>query len=232
MPDSQERLLYVALDHNDRHNNFTLAANLAQESGNFGFKINQDHWTLWPGFAADVIGFGRPVFVDTKINNGRRTMSNIVEEIGKKGASLTNVWALAERMMKPLPEIAHKTGMELFAVTVTTHFDEDFCQRVYRRNLGETVRMFTEIALEQGCDGVILPGTTLDAVADKAIKKLVPAVRPDWFEDKKANDQEQPVTPTAAIQEGADILVCGSPIYRHPRPAEALQMILEEIKAA
>jgi len=232
MSSHPERELYVALDHNDRGSNLALAADLSPEQGSWGFKINQDHHSLWPGYADEIIQLGKPVFVDTKINNGKRTMANIVRDISSRGARLTNVWAAAERMIEPLPTIAHAGGTELLAVTVTTHFDEDFCQRIFRRSLGDSVRMFTEIALEQGCDGVILPGTTLDAVADIATKKLVPAVRPDWFEDKKANDQEQTITPTEAFQSGADIVVCGSPIYRSPVPREALQRILEEIQAA
>ncbi len=42
-----ECLLYVALDHNDRAANLALAQQLAPEQGDFGFKINQDHYSLW-----------------------------------------------------------------------------------------------------------------------------------------------------------------------------------------
>lgn len=227
-----EALLYVALDHDDRDMNLDLARSLYQEPGNFGFKINQDHYTLWPGYGIVISGLGKPEFIDTKINNGSRTMWNIIKNIVSIGAHHTNVWAAAERLIQPLTVLVEGTNTKLLGVTVTTHFTEDYCKTYFRRSLPDTVRMWSEVALENGCSGIIVPGTTLRAVEDLKCTKLVPAVRPPWFEDKGANDQEQTVTPTEAIQMGADIVVCGTPIYTHPKPAEALKMILEEIRSA
>ncbi len=227
-----ETLLYVALDHNDFRSNYYLAQDLSTEPGNFGFKINQDHYTLWNKYAEQIATLGKPLFVDTKISNGARTMRNIVNNIASLGAAHTNVWANAERLIKPVAQDLLGTPTQLLGVTVTTHFTDEYCQRIYKRDLRDTVRMWSEIALENGCDGLILPGTALDVVSDLDCLKAVPAIRPDWFEDKGANDQEQPVTPTEAIQGGANILVCGSPIYRDPEPRMALARILEEITAA
>lgn len=44
-----------------------------------------------------------------------------------------------------------------------------------------------------------------------------------------ANDQEQPVTPTEALQKGANVLVCGTPIRKSPNPLEAMIRIYEEM---
>lgn len=230
-----EALLYVALDHNSKRQNIDLAESLYFEQGNFGFKINQDHYTLWPDYVKTLeqhhIG-DKPLFIDTKISNGSRTMSNIVQDIVSLGARHTNVWANAERLIRPLLDIVDGTGTELLGVTVTTHFTEKYCQAYFRRSLRDTVRMWSEVALENGCNGIIVPGTALRAVEDLRCTKVVPAVRPLWFKNKGANDQEQTVTPTEAIQGGANIVVCGTPIYTHPKPTEALQMILEEITNA
>lgn len=227
-----EQLLYVALDHNDRDANLKLAHQLAPKQGNFGFKINQDHYSLWQGYVEEIATLNKPFFVDTKINNGSRTMTNIVKDIAKRGADLTNVWAFAERLIVPLAKTLEGSKTRLLGVTITTHFTEKYCQRIFRKSLPETVRLLSEIALENGCHGIIVPGTTLNAVADLQCLKLVPAVRPSWFEDTKANDQEQTVTPTEAIQSGANLLVCGSPIHKSSKPTEALLRILEEIDDA
>lgn len=227
-----EKILYIALDHNDQASNLTLAQQLAPEQGSFGFKINQDHYSLWKGYVDEIATLKKPFFVDTKINNGSRTMINIIKDIASKGADLTNVWAAAERLIVPIAETLENKRTRLLGVTITTHFTEEYCQRIYKRSLPETVRMWSEIALENGCHGIIIPGTTLDVVKDLKCLKLVPAVRPEWYEDRKSNDQEQTITPTEAIKGGADYLVCGGPIYKHPKPNEALQMILEEIQSA
>lgn len=230
-----ERLLYTALDHNDRSSNLELAQSLSTESSltnepSSGFKVNLDHVYLWgTEYIDDIRKFGKSVFVDLKMNNGSRTMSNIVEDLVNKGVQHVNVWALADRLIKPLAEITRGSNTKLLAVTVTTHFDDKFCQKNFGRNLKETVRHFAEVGLEYGCDGIIIPGTTLDAVSDLDCTKLVPAIRPGWFENTRVNDQEQPITPTEAIQNGANILVCGSPIHSSNNPAEAMRRVYQEM---
>ncbi len=233
-----ERLLYTALDHNERRANLELAQSLSTESSkadqpNSGFKLNLDHVLLWgTDYIEDVQGFGRPVFVDLKMNNGSRTMSTIVEDLVNRGVQHVNVWALADRLIKPLAEITKGSDTQLLAVTITTHFDEDFCQKNFGRNLKDTVRHFAEVGLEYGCDGIIIPGTTLDAVSDLDCTKLVPAVRSIWFKDTKANDQEQTVTPDEAIKGGANIIVCGTPIHRSNNPQEAMALVYQEMLQA
>ncbi len=159
-------------------------------------------------------------------------MRNIVEDIALRGADLTNVWAFAERLIRPLAETLKNSKTKLLGVTITTHFTEEYCQRLFGKSLPETVKMLSGIALGNGCHGIIIPGTTLDAVADLDCLKLVSAIRPPWFKDKRTNDQEQTVTPTEAIRGGANYLVCGSPIYKQLYPREALQRILEEMDKA
>lgn len=233
-----ERLLYTALDHNDVRSNLDLAQRLSTDTSrayqpNNGFKINLDHVYKWgTEYINNVQKFGRPVFVDLKMNNGSRTMGNIVEDLVNRGVKHVNVWALADRLIKPLAEITKGSSTKLLAVTVTTHFDDEFCQKNFGRNLKETVRHFSEVGLEYGCDGIIIPGTTLDAVSDLDCTKLVPAIRPAWFKNTKTNDQEQTVTPTEAIQHGADILVCGSPIHQSHNPEEAMALIYQEMLQA
>jgi orotidine-5'-phosphate decarboxylase len=93
----------------------------------------------------------------------------------------------------------------------------------------ESVRHFAQVAVENGCDGIILPGTCLDTVGDIATSKLVPGIRPEEYK-REPDAQKQIVTPHEAIVNGADILVCGSPIYKAPNPAESLQNILSQIQ--
>lgn len=235
-----ERLLYTALDSNNRRDNINLAWDLAEirsiHTGkpiNSGYKINLDHVLLWGmQYVKRVQRYQSPVFVDLKMNNGSRTMSHILEELVKREVRHVNVWAIADKLIKPLADITRGSKTELLGVTVTTHFDDDFCQKNFGRSLRDSVRHFSKVALENGCDGIILPGTTLEAVKDFTCTKLVPAIRPTWFTDTRANDQEQSVTPTEAIQGGANTLVCGTPIRRSPNPREAMIKIYEEMLTA
>ncbi|MBI3638612.1 hypothetical protein HY227_02610 [Candidatus Wolfebacteria bacterium] len=98
--------------------------------------------------------------------------------------------------------------------------------------MADTVNVLSNMALENGCHGVILPGTTLHAVTDLNCIKFNPAIRPLWFNDPRANSQKQIMSPEEAIKNGATIVSGGSPVFGSPDPALALRKILEEIGAA
>lgn len=228
-----ERLLYVALDEDSRDKNIELAEKLTSEEGNFGFKINFDHAYLLGTEYIDVIqALQRPVFLDLKLHHGKRTMSKPVEDAVERGISHVSVWASAERLIKPLADITRRSDTKLLGVTVTTHYDDDYCQRHFGKDLKDTVRHFAHVALYNGCDGIILPGTTLLVVSELNCIKVVSATRPEWYPNKSANQQRQPVTPAEALEGGASILVCGSPIRKSENPNQALRKILSEMALA
>lgn len=232
------RRLFVALDSESQGKNIEDAQYLAKKvRGNYGFKINLDSVADFSSSALkpyslvrSVQETGKPIFVDMKMWNGGRTMSKIAKQCAVfLGVDIINMYPHAGKKFyeKVLSELeGEKT--RLFGLTILTHYTDEDTQKLYGRNLRDTVRMFTEMNVEYGAHGVILPGTALDDVRDIAIPKLVPAVRPLWYEDKKANAQEQTVTPEEAFEKGAEIVVCGSPIFKSRNPLEALERILAE----
>jgi orotidine-5'-phosphate decarboxylase len=140
-----------------------------------------------------------------------------------------NVYALAAEM---LPEAIDRTvgsSTKVLGVTVLTHYNDSYCHKHFSSSLQKTVRHLAEIAIGNGCHGIILPGTALHVVADLETIKLVPGIRPVWYSD---NRHEEEVTPTQAIQKRATDLVCGSPIMKSNKPTVALDMVLSEIKRA
>ena len=66
-------------------------------------------------------------------------------------------------------------------------------------------------------------------VADLEMKKLVPAVRPRWYGKTGDNFQEQETYVGDAIRDGADLLVCSSPIRKSENRKEALVRTLDEM---
>lgn len=206
----------------------------------YGIKINLDLIIKDGKLPKDfIIQYNNPmagnnfaVFVDMKMWNGKRTMQEVVEFLGDQGVNMINVYALADNLLEKAVKSAEKYGMAILGVTTLTHYTEEYCQKVFRRSMAETVRFLAEMALNQGCDGYILPGTMLYAVADLSGIKFNPAVRPAWFEDKKTNFQEQIFEPGEAIRKGADIVSCGSPVFKSPDPEKALGMILSEVRHA
>jgi len=227
--------LFVALDDLAKDEIGTLASaeelilNVEEES--FGFKGNLDYF-LNPRInlksaVFNLQQFGRPVFVDLKMWNGSRTMKSVLETLVKMGVDYTNVYALADDLLPEAIRITEGSKTRVLGLTVLTHFTESYCQRWFRRSLRETVRFSAEVALERGCHGIILPGTTLEVVKDLQTIKLVPGVRDKWYKDAR---HEEEVEPRAAVEQGADILVCGSPIMKDPDDKiAALKRVLSEM---
>lgn len=228
-----EKLLYVGLDHDSRSQNLDLVQQLSEVEGNFGYKLNQDHALLWgKDYISQLVATDKPVFVDLKMNNGSRTMGNIVNWLGDLGVAHTNVWAHAEsnlaNTMTALSAIPDRPAV--LGVTFYTRWNEAYAQTHHRMSLSQLVSHWAHVAVDSGADGIILPGTQLAAVRDLDTVKLNPAVRMPGQETKSS--QQQVSSPYDAIMAGSDILVVGSPIYGSPRPAQALQTFLNEVKRA
>jgi len=233
----EKPFLFVGLDYTNPQQVAEFAEELAEvDSDRFGFKLNLDFFINCAlhndtESLARVRKLGKPIFADLKMWNGRRTMTSVAEGIGVTGGiDYFNVYALAGKdFLGKVVEEANKRGTKVLGVTVLTHYDEDYCQRMRGCTFEEAVKKDAEIAYSAGCHGIILPGTMLSTVRDLPVEKLVPAVRPDWYGKTGANYQKQETSVREAIDGGADLLVCSSPIRKSENRKEALVKTLDEM---
>jgi orotidine-5'-phosphate decarboxylase len=228
---TKQPFLFIALDGLARNEEETLAIaeKLSEVEGNFGFKFNLDYILLkgLQGATEKLSRFNRPLFADTKTWNGSRTMAGIVGMAVDLGLDYINVWAQADREIEKAAEIAASSKTTLLGLTVLSHYDNKYCEEYFDMFLEDTVRMLFDSAEENGCKGVILPGTCLKAVSNRqSLLKVATGIRPTWYQDSR---HEQETEPREAIEAGADIIICGSPIMKSADPALALQQILEEM---
>ena len=230
-----EKLLYVGLDRDNQWHNLELARQLARSepAGNFGFKVNLDHALMWgESYIREVVTWGKDVFVDLKMNNGSRTMGNVVRWLGGLGVVHTNVWAHSEANLAKT--LARLEGAEdipsILAVTFYTRWDEAYAQRHHGMSLAALVGHWAGVAVENGADGIILPANQLGVVSDLETLKLSPAIRISG--ETMTGEQQQIETPYGAIKAGADMLVVGSPIHAAADPSRALGAYLAEIRRA
>jgi orotidine 5'-phosphate decarboxylase subfamily 1 len=228
----KQPFLFVALDDLGKKEKETLeiAEQLSGVEGPFGFKVNLDY-LLNPTMSlktalSQVQRFGRPVFADLKMWNGTRTMASVIRNLADNEVDYLNVYALADDLLPGAVKIAEGSKTKILGLTVLTHFSEAYCQKHFRRSLRETVRHFAEVALERGCHGIILPGTALDIVQDLETEKVVPGVRPKWYKDTRHKEE---IEPKIAVDQGADKIVCGSPIMKDADKVAALKRILSEM---
>ena len=234
--------IYVALDYDNQAKVFEGAKRLADVgSDRYGFKVNLDSVADFsPGsvgpneFIRTMNGYAkdRPLFVDLKMWNGGRTMANIAKGCADVGVDIINTYAHAgPKFIQKVAKVLEGSKTKLFALTVLTHYTDEDAMQLYGCNLACATSRLAQMAVEGGAHGIIVPGTQLDVVQSLEVLKLVPAVRPTWYEDKKVNDQEQPVTPEEAVKGGANYLVVGSPITKSENPVQALERILQETDA-
>jgi orotidine-5'-phosphate decarboxylase len=231
--------LFVALDDLDKKEKETLdiAERLVAVDGPFGFKINLDY-LLNPILSTKTVlfqmrqRFGRPIFADLKMWNGTRTMRSVIEMLVDSGVDYLNVYAQADDLLSGAIKAVEGSKTKILAVTVLTHYDEDYCQKWFRRSLRDTVRLGAEVALQRGCHGIILPGTVLDVVKDFGFEKWTPGVRLGWYPEDARHQQE--VEPRVAVNGGVTGLVCGGPIMKSVEKVgidnvEALKRVLTDM---
>ncbi len=225
-------LLFMALDDLNNKEQETLKAvrELDQVPGNFGYKINLD-CMMAEGVCAIIrkLPVSRPIFADTKTWNGKRTMTDLAKMLVDAGVDYFNVWVQADDQLAGAVKATEDSNTKILGVTVLTHYSDDWCRMYFRRSLEETVVFLTQRAKDLGLHGVVLPGTCLSAVKDSDLIKTVPGIRMEDFKDDR---HKQEITPEFAAQNGADIVVCGSPIMKVLNKADALRRVLSRLTIA
>jgi len=114
------------------------------------------------------------------------------------------------------------------AVTVLTSLDTIGCQAIYNRYVSDQVAVLATLAGDANVSYLVCSGQELETLKDVKIPKIVPGIRPRWFQD--AGDQKRVIGPGEAIKLGARFLVMGRPILQASDPVEACQKTLEEIQ--
>ena len=222
-------LLFVALDDLGNKEQETLEAvrELDQVPGDFGYKINLD-CLMAEGVRATTrkLPASRPIFADAKTWNGKRTVTDLAKMLVDAGVDYFNVWVQADDQLAGAVKATEGSKTKILGVTVLTHYSDDWCRMYFRRSLEETVVFLVQRAMDLGLHGVVLPGTCLPAVKDSDRIKTVPGIRMEDFKDDR---HKQDVTPEFATQNGADIVVCGSPIMKVPDKANALRQVLSRL---
>jgi len=122
---------------------------------------------------------------------------------------------------------------QVIAVTVLTSLDStDMESMGVIGGVGEQVVRLATLAREAGLDGVVCSAHEIAPIR-RALGQdfllVTPGIRPAGA---AVGDQKRVMTPTDAIQAGADVLVIGRPITAAPDPAAAARDILAQCAGA
>jgi orotidine-5'-phosphate decarboxylase len=198
--------------------------------------------TMGPKIIKTVKNSGMKVFIDLKLHDIPNTVKNTCYSLTKLGVDMINVHASGgpemiaaavagitqscrDNNISPIPKLA--------AVTVLTSLDIDDMEHMFLTNIESMTLLVTrlaDIAILSGVDAIIC--SPLEAKDIKNIKRnilvITPGIRPATAD---ANDQKRVMTPTLAIQNGANIIVVGRAITAAHDRRKAAEDIFNEVQA-
>ena len=174
----------------------------------------------------------KKAFVDLKFFDIPETVARAVRALSERGAQVCTVHG--NQAMMEAAAAAKSGGLKVLAVTALTSLDRgDLKDLGFECDVEALVLSRARRAFAAGCDGVVSSGLEVAALRREAPRELIavtPGIRP--VDNKADGDQKRVMTPTRALQAGADYLVVGRPIRDAADPRAAAAAIQAEILEA
>jgi orotidine-5'-phosphate decarboxylase len=216
--------VFVAIDTPDMERARTLANIVRGLAG--GVKLGLEFFCAnGPSGVHEIGALGLPVFLDLKLHDIPNTVAKAVQALRPLEPAVLTVHAAGGRAMLEEAKAAAPNGTKVVAVTVLTSLDADDLSSIgVEADPREQVRRLAALARESGLDGIVCSGAEVKAAKSAWPSGffVVPGVRP---QGSGAGDQKRVVTPRAALDDGASILVIGRPITAADDPQAALKAI-------
>jgi orotidine-5'-phosphate decarboxylase len=216
--------IYVALDTPDIERAKAIATKVRNHVG--GIKLGLEFFSA-NGRAGirEMATLGLPIFLDLKFHDIPNTVAKAVQALRPLEPSIITVHASGGRAMMEDAKAAAPLGTKVVAVTVLTSLDgSDLTSIGLSADPHDQVVRLTALARDAGLDGVVCSGNEVAAA-----RKLwpggffvVPGVRPAGG---AIGDQKRVITPRAALDAGASVLVIGRPITQAEDPDQAARDI-------
>jgi orotidine-5'-phosphate decarboxylase len=216
--------IYVALDTPDLDRAKAIAARVRHHVG--GIKLGLEFFMANGRHGVhEMAEIGLPIFLDLKLHDIPNTVGKAIQALRPLNPAILTVHAAGGRAMLEDAKAAAPTGTKVVAVTMLTSLDSNDLQSIgLAPDPHEQVVRLAELARSAGVDGIVCSGEEVKA-AHAAWKDgffVVPGVRPA---NGVAGDQKRVVTPRAALDAGASILVVGRPITQAEDPDLAARAI-------
>jgi orotidine-5'-phosphate decarboxylase len=216
--------IFVAIDTPDLDRAKDIATRVRNHVG--GLKLGLEFFSANGRHGVrEMAELGLPIFLDLKFHDIPNTVGKAIQALHPLEPAILTVHAAGGRAMMEDAKAAAPTGTRVVGVTVLTSLDgADLDSIGLPADPHGQVERLTTLAREAGLDGVVCSGN--EVAAAKSLWPdgffVVPGVRPS---DGKASDQKRVMTPRAALDAGASILVVGRPITLATDPDKAARAI-------
>lgn len=174
---------------------------------------------------------GKRIFLDMKLFDIGATVEAAVRGLSRFGHDFLTVHG-DPHVVRAAAQT--KGDMKILAVTILTSLDRADLDAglIKSGDIADLVQERAGLALSNGADGVIASpqeAALIRALPEASGKLIVtPGVRPAGAD---LGDQKRVTTPAQAIENGANHVVVGRPIWQHQDPRAAAQAISAEIRA-
>ncbi len=216
--------VFLALDTPDLTRAQDLAEKVRVHVG--GLKLGLEFFTAnGRSGVREMAKLGLPLFLDLKLHDIPNTVAKAIQALHPLEPAVLTIHAAGGRAMMEEAKAAAPTGTKVVAVTVLTSLDDRDLKSIGVDDAPhDQVARLTELARDAGIDGIVCSGA--EVAAAKALWPegffVVPGVRPSG---SAVADQKRVMTPRAALDAGASILVVGRPISGAPDPDAAARAI-------
>ena len=216
--------IYVAIDTPDMDRARAIATAVKRNAG--GLKLGLEFF-CHNGRAGvmELAELGLPIFLDLKLHDIPNTVAKSIQALAPIIPAVLTVHAAGGRAMLEDAKAAAPNGTKVVAVTVLTSLDGGDLEAIgVNSDSHSQVERLAALAKEAGLDGIVCSGNEVSA-ARRNWKNgffVVPGIRPA---NAHVGDQKRVMTPRAAIDAGASILVIGRPVTGAEDPATALREI-------
>ncbi len=198
-------------------------------------KVGKGLFTAYgPELVYDLQKMGFEIFLDLKFHDIPNTVAHAVRSAADLGVWMLTVHALGGvKMLNAASNAAAQCQKppRLVAVTVLTSMgDEDLLQLGIQLSVVAMVEQLVKITQQAGIKGVVCSAqeaAVVKKLTNSALSTVCPGIRLVNTED----DQTRVMTPSIAIQSGADYLVVGRPIVQSANPMGVLNDIHQQIQA-
>ena len=229
--------IFVALDTRETDRAVALSHGLQGLVG--GIKLGKEFFTAQgpQGVQRVCQASGLPLFLDLKFHDIPNTVAGAVRAALPLKPFMLNVHAGGgAAMMRAAAQAAAEAGADrplVIGVTVLTSLgDDELSAMGISGTAGDQVVRLARLTQDCGLDGVVCSAREITALREACgpdFKLVVPGIRPAW---SSTDDQRRIVTPSQALDLGADYLVIGRPITAAENPADAAKKITNEIAEA
>lgn len=215
--------LVIALDVSDLDTAERLAIDLAPHAGMLKVGLELC-WAEGPDAVRRIVDHA-PVFVDAKLHDIPNTVERAAANIARLGVVMLNVHALGgDAMMRAALDGAAR-GAEQGGHAMPSVVAVTVLSSMAGEELASPASLAFE-ALAAGLDGVVVSGEDVRDVRDVCGEDfclVVPGIRPHGG---NGDDQVRVLTPSAALEAGADYLVVGRPITGSDDPVGVARGIM------